>query len=227
VGKYGGGWGEDGSKSLTRISEQAKNWFDLQLSNPDADYFEQLHELDSICRRNKKILIVREWIYSYYFPTLYCEIPNEKIESLVNLREQISSVIIMTRNAIDVWISNGMPEISPFFEKYNKILDVFESLGYPIYKYEDFVAKPVQFMQRLCDDHGIQYDTFLNRWHLEKRINGDSQLKTAARGYQSREIKKPSRRKINPVQVFKLMINTRFREANRRLGYSTNYFKDL
>ena len=61
VNPLGGGWGARREKSYTTPKEQALNWYGIELRADD--YVESILELNDICDKDNKTLVVRDWPY--------------------------------------------------------------------------------------------------------------------------------------------------------------------
>ena len=69
VSPIGGGWGKEGPDSFTTVKEQAKNWYQIELSSDD--FVENIVELEKFCNDNKLYLVVRDWSFINFMPHEY------------------------------------------------------------------------------------------------------------------------------------------------------------
>ena len=60
-----------GTKPQRTIKHQAKNWYQIDLQSDG--FVENALELEEICQRSGRSLIIRDWTYAGYFP--FCKNP--------------------------------------------------------------------------------------------------------------------------------------------------------
>ena len=108
VSEIGGGGYDEKMKT---VKAQSKTWYGYELENEK--YHESIIELNNLTERDNKYLIIRDWTY-INFP-LYDEVPNNysnclQIKKIDNYIDNVKYFAFI-RNAIDVWLSLGCPDI--------------------------------------------------------------------------------------------------------------------
>jgi len=222
VNPLGGGWGEKQEYSLTSVQEQAKHWYQIELGSKG--FVDSVLELEQICTENNKHLILRDWPFSNFMPHSVNDFnPPDKLLTLEALRGKCHLVpFVFVRDAIDVWISRGMPPVDEFFKRYRRYIEAIHDL--PAFKYEIFCRQPEEIINGICDITGIKYSKAWSNFQEFETVHGDIQSSQVSRGVRQGKIqplprKRVPRERIQEVNNCKDMIT-----ANNLLGYSV-YFK--
>ena len=225
VNHVGGGWGEKKDLSPTTVWDQAAEWQDIEIKS--RNFVDATIEMAEYCEKNGIQLILRDWVFKFYGrPAKSKEEPSFNMETIKLLSPHLDIVpFVFVRNAIDMWISFGMRDISPFFDDYFKFVKEIKDRGYPIFKYENFCKNPQQEMQFITDKLNLNFDSsFEKNYHLVQ-ANGNTQKKNS-RGIKAKRITLLPRKRI-PYSKIKVLENSeRMRESNQLLGYSTKYFDE-
>ena len=223
VNPLGGGWGVEGPNSHTTVQAQASDWYGIQLKSEG--FAESIIELERFCKANGKKLIIRDWSFvnfskcddndnnpPYEFLTL------KALEGKCNKK-----VFVFIRDAIDTWISRGMPAVNDFFFEYLQYVKAARTLDVPIFKYEDFCKNPQSVLQDICNYTGLEYRDVTQTYFHFKKLNGDVQIKGGSRGMKQGGIKKVLRKRLSKKEIIKVNNCANMIEANSLLGYSTSY----
>ena len=220
VNPLGSGSGKDPNVCRT-VKEQAATWYGIELKSND--FLGGILELEEICRETNRQLIVRDWSFVNFVPTLENDFdpPNQLL--CLNTLAQHAEVkpFAFIRDAIDVWISRNTPD-NIFFSEYLNYTNSIVENNISYFKYEEFCESPQTVMRKICAQLDLEYsDRFSDYKHFET-VNGDIQLKS--RGNSKCDIK-PLPRKIIPrsrilqVNQCKAMV-----EANSHFDYPTSYY---
>ena len=174
VNPLGGGWGELGENSYTTVTEQAFYWYNIKLNQ---SYFkESIVELNQYCKSNGKTLIIRDWSFVNFskHPDNNYNPPN-KFLTIEKLNNQNINIFAFIRDAIDVWISRGMPDTETFYSEYYEYLKELLRLKVPIFKYETFTRRPRVTLRKICNTIDVPYDKSIFWDCLNyKKVNGDN-----------------------------------------------------
>lgn len=229
VNPLGGGSGKK-SISLRTVKEQAKYWYDIDIS---ADGFaEGILELQKISANTGNRLVVRDWSFVNFVPNPSNEFdPPRKFLTLEALQGKFEVIpFAFVRDAIDVWISYGSTKLiyhkamKEFFDCYLDYIREILGRGIRIFKYEDFCRNPAEVIQRICEHTGLDYsDSFWNYESFEK-VNGDVQIRGGSRGIRQKKIKPLPRKVIRKGMISRLNRCHKMIESNRLLGYPTSYY---
>jgi hypothetical protein len=224
VNPLGGGWGKEGPNSYDTIYEQALHWYGISLSSQG--FIESAVELESICKQKEKTLIIRDWPYVNFVPHEYNDYrPPGKLLTIEALKNEIEILpLIFVRDAIDIWISRGMPPVAEFFDSYHKYIHAILELNASIFKYEAFCLKPRAQFKKICDYAGLAFVDVLNSFQEFTNVSGDSQMAGGSRGMRQGAIK-PLPRKIIPYKkIIEVNRCKMMKEVNEIMGYPTSYF---
>lgn len=221
VNPLGGGWGEKGPESLTSIKEQAKHWYQIELKS--TSYVDSVIELEQICEKTNRILILRDWTFSNFMPHQVNKFapPNAllTLEALSGNCDLLSFVFV--RDAIDVWISRGMPPAEEFFRSYRLYVNAIKE--YPVFKYEDFCREPADTIHKICVYAGIPYAETWRNYLQFRTVHGDVQRSQGSRGVRLGKIQPLPRKRI-PFERVREINNCRDMVlANQLLDYPSNY----
>ena len=224
VNLLGGGWGTEKEKSLTTIKTQAKRWYGINLKNDD--FVNSAVELADICVDRNKKLIIRDWSFINFTPHKYNNFsPPNKLLSFEELRnERDVTSFAFVRDAIDVWISRGMPSTDIFFGQYNNYIKEVLKNKITIFKYEDFCKNPDGEMKKICKYIHVPYSGVYRNYSDFIKVNGDIQNKRKSRGLKYNKII-PLKRKTIPIRkIIEINKCTEMIEINKLLGYKTSYY---
>lgn len=222
VNRLGGGAGV-GPVSCQTVQDQAWAWYGIRLAQPS--FAEGIWELDRVCESSSRRLVVRDWTYVEFMPTVENKgRPSGRLATLDDL-EQRGSVVpfAFVRDAIDVWISRGCPPTDAFFDGYLRYVQALVQRRVPIFKYERFCLDPDGVMRRLCGQCGLDYSDAYRKHQSFTRVNGNVQLGTESRGIQQGQIRPLARRWISPERVRSVNRSKAMIQANRLLGYPPFY----
>jgi hypothetical protein len=204
------------------IKEQALKWYNITLKYND--YRDAVLELNDVCLKNNKHLIIRDWTFLDFTP---CEQnkfePTYRLSGLEIIKNDIDIIpFCFVRDAIDVWISRWMPP--SFFINYKLYIENIVNSGIPIFKYEDFCINPEISLKKICSTININYSSNYKNYTNYHKVTGDNTNPKISRGAKNKFIQ-PFQRKRIPVELIrKLNANIDMIESNRLLGYSTNYY---
>jgi len=230
VNPLGGGWGKKLEKSYTTPYEQAKYWYGIELSNQN--YLESILELEEFCKNNDKHLIIRDWSFINFSSVPYYNVYSPPMKFLnLDMLSKYTKVktFAFVRDAIDVWISRGKPNIDQFGKEYFCFVSQFLKHNIPFFKYENFCKKSDSELEKICDSIKVPFDpSFIKKYNTFSNINGDIQLKKVSRGKENGNIIAPLKRKHLPLsEIIKLAGNQNLIDANKFLNYPKYYFKNF
>ncbi len=211
--------------------QQAVQWFHLfdeaALAQIRArgrlNFIQQLDLIEARCHELGKILVVRDWSH-YDFTAVpfapepsYCFTTAEVLE-LSGCFSLLRHAIV--RHPIDQWLSLSRLSLikkrltlEAFLEGYQRYAEACHEIGF--LRYEDFIASPGAWMERLCSILDIPYDAgFMDKWQHYETISGEV---TSQRG--GREIRKVARRPMEEGLLNAFAANKHYRAAIRMLGY--------
>jgi len=226
VNPYGGGSGKKSSKLLKNIKDQANEWYNIDLKSNS--FSDSATELAAFCSENKKQLIIRDWSIVDFEPLK--ENGFEPPNSFTILKElaHLNPIVIgFVRNAIDVWISRGQPDLDSFFSAYNNYIVALKALDIPIFKYDDFTESPEMVLRQMCDMMDMEFENVLDGAASYMKVNGDIQRGNSSRGEQLSKIHPMKRQIIPQVKIKALNSNELMKNANRKLDYGINYFDKI
>lgn len=223
VNPLGGGWGEAGINSYTTVYEQALHWYNIKLKNKKFE--ESIRELNNICKKNKKFLIIRDWSFVNFSEHKYNKFtPPKTFMTLEAIKDLNPQIFVFVRNSIDIWISREIPDMDKFFDEYLDYVKKVKSLKAPIFKYEDFTREPRKTLKTICDTVGLEYKDVIKTCIDYKKVNGDVQNKGGSRGIRQGKIKPLPRKRIPAEKISQLNKCKKMIEANKLLGYPTAYY---
>ena len=221
VNPLGGGSGKD-EVSYSTVKSQALNWYGINLKSDD--FTENLLELERFCSNSHKHLVVRDWSFVNFYPTVQNRWqPSNTFLTLEALKDKVDLIpFAFIRDSIDVWISFGMPDCNTFFESYLKYVNKIIDRQIPFFKYEDFCEEPEKIVQEICKITSLEYDHFQDKYYTFDKVNGDIQIISRGRTKNSIRLlprKIIKKEKISEINQCDLMI-----EANHLLDYPTSYY---
>jgi FkbM family methyltransferase len=224
VHRDGGGWGVEKERSIVTVWDQAKKWYNIEITS--RTFEGAVSELNEYCIRNRKHLIIREWSYlNFNKNDFYNNNPSHELSTLKELALLKPKAFAFVRNAIDVWLSSGKPEPNDFFRRYLKYVNEIINHDIRYFKYEHFVKDPIRLLKEICFHTGLEFDSnFLAQYQSFEKVNGDVQKGDKSRGIKQAEIKPLRRKNLSLGEIYALSHNTAMIEANFKLGYSNSYF---
>lgn len=219
INPLGGGWGKEREHSYTTVQEQAYHWYGIELSQ--TSFEGAIQELYEYCVQKEKKLILRDWTFVNFSMHEYNNMkPPGKFLSLDVLNDIGLNPIpfALVRNAIDVWISRGKPDVETFFKEYSRYVDKIIDHHIPWIRYEDFCIDPKGSIQKICQIIGIEYTDAWKNFANFVYVNGDVQLKNS-RSNVDKEIKLLKRMSISKEEVDKLYRSEIWQKVNEKLHY--------
>jgi hypothetical protein len=223
VNPLGGGWGRQGSHSLTTVKAQAKHWYGVELGSDG--FVENILELEKVCLNSQLHLVVRDWPFVNFVP--YEDNHFEPSNTLLTLEmlERNCDLIpfVLVRDSIDVWISLRIP-MRQFFRYYLRYVEEILAKELPFFKYEDFCDNPGQVLREICTCTGLQYSNSYQNYASFDKVNGDVQFVRSSRGMRQAKISKLPRKRLHTSDIIALNGCDDMIEANRLLGYPTSYW---
>lgn len=208
------------------MRSQAEQWYGIDLSSDD--FTEGIIELDKICQRHGKHLIVRDWSFVDFFPHDAKGFnPPNRFLTLDALRGRCDlHPFGFVRDSIDVWISRGTPDPEEFFLYYRCYIDALLSLDVPIFKYEEFCRDPRKVIQCICECARLEYSESFWQYASFKKVNGDVQVKGGSRGMKRGNIAPLPPRLIDEDRIRVINNSEDMKEAKRLLDYPQSYSTD-
>ena len=216
----GGGGGQGAPRT---VRAQAQDWYQIELESDE--FAEGILELEEICRRENRHLIVRDWSFVNFAPwRLNDWDPPNRLLTLEALRGKCKLVpFAFVRDSIDVWISRGVP-VERFFPSYLRYAKTILKGDLPIYKYETFCRTPGELIHDICEYAGLEYSDSWKNYESFTTVNGDVQIPGGSRGMKQGKIKLLPRRRIPYEQIVAVNRSFEMIEANSLLGYPTDYY---
>ena len=156
------------------VWHQALYWYDIRLKNKE--YIPAILELEDVCQRSGRHLIIREWCVGCYPPhtKIFSEhniSPPYGLFALKHLPRKQTRPFAFVRHGADTCKSsfpnnhhwnNKTAQYAKTYLAYAQ--DVHES-RMPIYDYAELCAQPHAFVEKLCSEQGIPFDkTALSRF---------------------------------------------------------------
>ena len=221
VNPLGGGWGALGADSITTVREQAALWYGIDIATDD--FYDGIVQLDSICESSGRHLVVRDWCYVNFASHEYNHgNPTKRFLTIEGLRGKIDmQVFAFVRDAIDIWISRGCPDVKQFFGEYWGYIEKLTELNVPVFKYEDFCNNPMSTLRDICECTGLEYADVSERYRDFEYVNGDTQ--GASRGNTLSEIRLLPRKDIPSKKVKEVNASDLMKKCNSVMGYRERY----
>lgn len=203
------------------VWEQALHWFDIRLK--EKEFLPALCELEEICDRQGRVLVVREWTYINFnsHPSVLEYAPSNTLATLDLLKSGGREVnpFVFLRDGLDVWASFGMPAPEPFFQSYLEYLKAVLGLGCKTFRYEDFTTDPDGVMSEIAAELGLETANGWKDFSYYPDVLGDNAPNKGKR-VSGREIRRPPRRTIPLWDQAGLIRSDNYQEACRMAGYS-------
>lgn len=206
---------------ITTIAKQAEQWYGIKLKSKG--FAEQIIELKMWCDINKKHLIIRDWTYIDFTPSLINNFdPPNFSTTLAALQGRVKiKTIAFIRDSIDVYLSRNV-SLNEFYSAYINYVTFLMKNKIPTIKYEDFCEDYNIVLKRLYEILKLPSRTpeKIETPFGEGRITGDIKL---SRGNQFSKVKKLKRKYASTllrkkINSCKLMI-----KSNEILAYPTKY----
>lgn len=230
VSPLGGGAGK-GQIYYQTIKSQAKNWYGIDLKSDENDFVESTLELEKICEKDNRQLIIRDWSYINFVPIKENNYnPPQRLLILEGLQGKCKLIpFAFVRDAIDIYLSflkniNIMKcDIEKFFGCYLNYIKALIDANIPIFKYEDFALDPGNIINNICNYSGLRYSASFKNFNTFDKVNGDVQFGNSSRGIRQNKIKPLSRRIIPRDKIVEINQCAKMVEANSLLGYPALY----
>jgi len=215
-----------GNIALGTIKDQAKNWYGIDLKSNG--FVESALELEDICQRSGRQLIIRDWTYGGFLPFgRNPSTPSDKLLTLEALQGECDIIpFCFVRDAIDVWLSLRVLthiEIETFFAQYLKYVEAIRERNIQIFRYEDFVKRPEDTIYQICRYTGLEFSDSWKNYTSYDKVMGDTVIDPHSRGRKSGTIKMIPRRCLPKKRIIKLNRCKEMIRANELLGYPTSY----
>ncbi len=216
VNPAGGGAGR--GTALRTIGEQAREWYGISLSSQN--FTDSVLELHDICLQTGRRLIIRDWTFINFSHTG----GPGRLLALEALQEKTNIIpFAFVRDAVDVWISRGMPAAEEFFTLYLCYIRRILDHGIRCFKYEDFCRSPEKVLGELCAMTRLVFSANYKKYASFSNVNGDVQTGSGSRGMRQRAIAPILRRRIPQKKIDEVNDCLQMSEANRLMGYPHYY----
>lgn len=231
VSPLGGGAGK-GQIYYQTIKSQAKNWYGIELSSDENDFVESTLELEKICEKDNRQLIIRDWSYINFVPIKENNYnPPQKLLILDVFHGKCKLIpFVFVRDAIDIYISFLKHNLSitkydfeEFFHYYLTYVKAILDINCPIFKYEDFTLHPGKIIKNICNYSGLKYSSSYRNFKTFNKVNGDVQFGKSSRGIRQNNIRPLLRRIIPKNKIIEINQCTKMVEVNSLLGYPPLY----
>jgi hypothetical protein len=222
VNPLGGGLGAGGNKnSFTTVAEQAKHWYQIELKSKN--FTENILELEEICEKNGKQLVLRDWSFVNFAPYKHNDFnPPNRLITLETLESKCNLIpFAFIRDAIDAGLSRDVA-LRQFSIPYLRYVKSIIEKNIRIFKYEDFCHNPEKAIRDICAYTGLKYSESYTEFFLFDTVNGD--IQHASRGNKCRKIELIPRKRISKDRIAEIDESAEIAEANTLLGYPTSYF---
>lgn len=224
VNPLGGGWGS-GEEPCDTVQLQAKQWYGIDLVSDG--FADGVLELDKICQKQGKQLVIRDWSFINFFPRGQNGFdPPNKFLSIKALQGRCGlHVFGIVRDAIDVCLSYGAAKLRALvlFSCYRNYVAALLALGCPIFKYEDFCQNPHKTLQNICRHIGTEYNESFLQYMTFKNVNGDVQSKGKSRGVKQGKITPLARKIVDIDKIAAINADQNMKKTNMVLGYPNNF----
>lgn len=229
VSPLGGGMGR-GLVSYRTIKSQAKQWYGIDLKSDEDDFAACAIELERICDKEGKHLIIRDWNYVNFVPDKRNDYdPPNQLLSLEVLKDRCELITFaFVRDAIDIWISFKFKRIrnyndNDFFKNYLKFVNCLIENRIPLFRYEDFVLDPEMIVRNICKYAGLTFSNDFRNYYRYEKVNGDNQHGNQSRGFRANKIKQLPRKIIAKHEIERINQSKDLKEANSLLQYQCSY----
>ena len=219
-----GGGGRGPGIVYRSVKEQAKHWYNIDISSDD--FIDGILELEHVCLNAGKHLVIRDWSYVNFVPTPVNNFNPPRRLMTLELLEQKCHVVpfAFVRDAIDVWLSRGTAPISDFFKCYLNYTEEIIARHIRIFRYEDFCKNPEEVLQSICTYTGLDYSESFWDYLSFRTVNGDPQIPGGSRGIRQKAIRPLRRKRTRPSVISELNNCIYMVKCNRLLGYPVSYY---
>jgi hypothetical protein len=214
--------GERSQTPPLTVREQASRWYGIGVGSDD--FAGATAEVAQQCAAEGKQLVVRGWPVADFVPMKQNAFdPPGRLEEYHLLAERLTvRPFVFTRDAIDVWISNGRHR--DFFRNFHRYAEAVKRSGFPLLKYEDFCLDPKGEMRRLCEMTGLPYSERFLRFHDFHHVLGDVRMRRPSRGGRLAAIRALPRMHIPARDIRWCEENADMKSANSLFSYPPSYY---
>ena len=218
-----GSGGGDSAEAPRTVWDQAREWYDIELQS--REFAPAIAELEAACDARDMRLVVRDWSFCNFVPLpLNNGSPPQRLLALEQLRQAAEPrPVAFVRDAIDVWISRSMPDPDTFFGEYLAYLRAIKNEQLPLFRYEDFCARPDEVMAEMCTALGIVFSHSYRDYARFHKVSGDVQVAGGSRGTRQQRLAQLPRRRIPKEKVVALEGCQLMKECNELVGYPSAY----
>jgi hypothetical protein len=206
----------------TAVRRQMLDWYGADL--PEGDFVSTVVGAVSWSRERGRQFVLRDWTqidYRHYPGNSRGPSGRLTVLDVLSKEFKITSFALV-RDAIDVYISRK-GEINSFAEEYNRYVRSLIEKQVRIFRYEDLVADPFNFMQELCRYCGWEYADSWRDYNSNFRCTGDIQLGMKSRGIRQAAIRPLRRKWLDTDERSAIEGCEPLMEANRLLDYPQSY----
>lgn len=214
------------AEDTTCIWGQAKQWYGISLKQES--FIEAILELEEYCDRNNLSLIIRDWTFASFYPFETNNFNPSKCMDTYDKLSKVTTVIpfVMVRNALDVWISRGRPDLGAFSTTYKVYIDTILKYKFKCFKYENLCSKPDETMLEVCKFINLSYASDYKSQFIHSKVNGDVQIRNKSRGKRLGKIGPLVRKFILPHDIIRSNGNETIAYCNQPFDYSQGYFNE-
>lgn len=208
----------------TSIWGQAKHWYNISLK--EASFIGAILELENHCNKNNLSLIIRDWTFASFHPCKENDYsPSKTMDTFMEL-SKVTTVrpFVLVRNAVDVWISRGRPNLDTFSASYKAYIDVLLKHQFKYFKYENLCAKPDEIMAQVCTFLNLPFTSEYRRRYLQSKVIGDVQIGNKSRGKRLGRIAPLPRKFILPSEIIRSRRSEVLTDCNQVFDYDQGYF---
>jgi len=220
------GFPSDTFKDIRTVRAQAKQWYGIEVGTDS--FVEGIVKLHERCQRERKFLVIRDWSYNNFRTADLLDgqpsVNRLLTYELLKAHDLDLKVFALARDAIDVWLSSGKPEMLSFFSMYLKYVQTLLAVeNLMIFKFEDFCSAPDEFMGLLCKFTDLTFSASYKNYRFFDKVLGDIQVKGGSRGKIQGMIRPLPRKRIPKRLVVELNSCKDMILANQLLDYPTIY----
>lgn len=185
-------------------------------------FLDRINEVNRIISERGEKLIIRDHTHSDYLIQKSVDQITSKTSVITSLSESYDIKSVLTvRNPLNSFLSlkrtDWAPNVQSFDDYCSRVLlmlNFYEALKCPIYKYEDFCDDPTRILKEICAHIEIDYsDDYANKFHTIK-MTGDS-----GRGKLKTKILKLKTRFIGPQLLSAARKSSSYGEICERYAY--------
>lgn len=224
------GAGHGPSPSNT-VKLQARRWYGIELQAADEDFAGGVIELQEICARQGRHLVVRDWPWANFMPIPENGFrPPRRLLTLEALDKRTRIIpFAFVRDAIDVYLSSAKfathadNGLEAFADSYLAYVQAIRAAEIPVFKYENFTADPASVLKGICEATGLPFSADYERFADFRNVNGDIQFGAASRGLRLTDIRPLARRRVPPAEARAIDRCRTLARANAELDYAPAY----